>query len=230
MRSFLQIAILFAFAGMFMNVSLVWTCAAWQPWPSVWSAREGHTDTGAGFLDWSVKVWSGAAWRRVLSSWTIGESSLNANTTDMTAEEILPGWAEVARPSIASGARGTIVFHFVEARGWPLLSMRCEWKTTGKAEIVSPRIKVVSGRLISSDRTVRWDIENPRVLPIQPIWSRFLVNTMFYAVVLWLTIRWPIVLRRYMRVRRGLCPRCAYPTGKSQVCTECGTHLGVKPF
>jgi hypothetical protein len=28
--------------------------------------------------------------------------------------------------------------------------------------------------------------------------------------------------RRSLRVKRGLCPACAYPVGVSPVCTECG--------
>ena len=32
-------------------------------------------------------------------------------------------------------------------------------------------------------------------------------------------------LRRVLRVRRGLCPKCAYPMGESAVCSECGQAL-----
>jgi hypothetical protein len=32
----------------------------------------------------------------------------------------------------------------------------------------------------------------------------------------------PGSVRRRMRIRRGLCPACAYPVGQSDVCTECG--------
>ena len=34
-----------------------------------------------------------------------------------------------------------------------------------------------------------------------------------------------IALRRFLRLRRGLCPKCAYPIGESTVCTECGHRL-----
>ena len=33
------------------------------------------------------------------------------------------------------------------------------------------------------------------------------------------------LLRRFWRLRRGLCPKCAYPMGESSVCTECGCGL-----
>ncbi len=64
-----------------------------------------------------------------------------------------------------------------------------------------------------------------RLLPLRPTWPGFPVNTLFYAAILWLLIRGPFVLRRFLRVRRGFCPKCAYPMGESAVCTECGKPL-----
>ena len=32
-------------------------------------------------------------------------------------------------------------------------------------------------------------------------------------------------LRRFLRVRRGLCAKCGYPMGGSPVCSECGKAL-----
>ncbi len=63
------------------------------------------------------------------------------------------------------------------------------------------------------------------VLPLKPIWPGFAINTIFYAALLWLLIPGPFVLRRFLRLRRGLCPKCAYPMGESAVCTECGGAL-----
>ena len=62
-------------------------------------------------------------------------------------------------------------------------------------------------------------------MPLGPIPLGFAVNTLFYAALLWLLIPGPFALRRFLRVRRGLCPRCAYPIGESSVCTECGGEL-----
>ncbi len=64
-----------------------------------------------------------------------------------------------------------------------------------------------------------------RRLPLRPIWPGFLVNTLFYAAVLWLLICGPFALRRFVRVKHGLCPACAYPIGESGVCSECGGAL-----
>ena len=50
----------------------------------------------------------------------------------------------------------------------------------------------------------------------------FAINTVFYAVVLWLLFAAPLALRRRRRIKRGLCPKCAYPVGTNKRCTECG--------
>ena len=64
-----------------------------------------------------------------------------------------------------------------------------------------------------------------RVLPYRVIPTGFGINTLFYAVLLWLPICGPFALRRFIRRKRGRCPACAYPMGGSAVCTECGRAL-----
>ena len=75
--------------------------------------------------------------------------------------------------------------------------------------------------------TWRWRVSN-FALPYTPIWPGFAINTFFYTALLWLLIPGPFVLRRFLRVRRGLCPKCAYPMGESAVCTECGGALAKR--
>ncbi len=62
-------------------------------------------------------------------------------------------------------------------------------------------------------------------LPLRPIWPGFALNTLSYAVILWLLAGGLFALRRFLRVQQGLCPKCAYPMGESAVCTECGRLL-----
>ncbi len=67
-----------------------------------------------------------------------------------------------------------------------------------------------------------------RIIPYRPIWRGFVVNTLLYATILWLLIHGPFGVRRFrgfLRMKRGLCPKCAYPMGESTVCTECGCAL-----
>ena len=64
-----------------------------------------------------------------------------------------------------------------------------------------------------------------RLLPLRPLWPGFIINTLFYALLLWLLFFAPFAARRMLRRRRGLCEKCAYPLGVSPICTECGAAV-----
>lgn len=61
-------------------------------------------------------------------------------------------------------------------------------------------------------------------LPLMPVWSGLVFNSVLYAAVLWLAWVSCQALRRRLRIRRGECGKCRYPLvpGKD-VCPECGT-------
>ena len=130
-------------------------------------------------------------------------------------------WSKLAISS-ATYAAGLSDFekHFIEARGWPLLALWCELSlTSGPPELSYS----VAGAI---ETPWQWKSNlRPRTLPLRPIWPGFLANTLFYATLLWLLIPGPFALRRFLRMRRELCPQCAYPMGESAVCTECGEAL-----
>jgi hypothetical protein len=70
-------------------------------------------------------------------------------------------------------------------------------------------------------------IHVPRiVLPIG-----FVVNTIVFALILWLPFSAPLGLRRRRRIRRGLCPKCGYDLRGSgphtAACPECGTAVSL---
>jgi hypothetical protein len=67
------------------------------------------------------------------------------------------------------------------------------------------------------------------VVPGTALWRGFAINTVFYAAVLWLLFAAPFALRKRRRIKRGLCPKCAYPVGTSEKCTECGAAVTVQP-
>ena len=97
-------------------------------------------------------------------------------------------------------------------RGWPALTIGMEWWN----EFHYPN-------------RIQWQCNGYPVagghIPIRPLGIGFAINTLFYATLLWLLICGPFILRRLVRVKRGLCPRGAYTMGESAVCSECGTQL-----
>ncbi len=127
--------------------------------------------------------------------------------------EAVPRWVRSPVRLYTSGQVHT-------ACGWPLLSLRCE-EALGPA-LRGRTLKVYWGWLLPD---AFQSLGPGRVLPYRLIAPGFAVNTLLYAVVLWLLIPGPFALRRFIRVRRGLCPACAYPHGESDVCSECGKTL-----
>jgi hypothetical protein len=75
-------------------------------------------------------------------------------------------------------------------------------------------------------------VSPPRALPLRPIWRGFALNTGIYSVVaalVWmLFVAIPSWMRRVVRVWRRRCAACGYPTGTSNVCTECGKAVSVR--
>ncbi|MCI0629558.1 MAG: hypothetical protein L0Y44_02760 [Phycisphaerales bacterium] len=69
----------------------------------------------------------------------------------------------------------------------------------------------------------------PRAIPRRPLWPGFAINTIFCAAILWLLFATPGFIRRRRRIKRGLCPACAYPIGASETCTECGKPVHTDP-
>jgi hypothetical protein len=142
----------------------------------------------------------------------------------------IPGWADwflsdAALAELQSG--NSRRQRYVEAAGWPCLgisgSFLIEWEASSQTSTVVQR----DWGILSPPRPGRWmnNAGLSRLLPLRPIWPGFAINTLFYSGVLWggwLLLAAPFALRRRRRIKRGLCPACAYPVGGSDVCTECG--------
>jgi len=65
---------------------------------------------------------------------------------------------------------------------------------------------------------------NELILPYGMWWPGFAINTIFYAVILWMLWSSPFAARRFIRSKRGLCIKCGYDLrGASECgCPECG--------
>lgn len=113
--------------------------------------------------------------------------------------------------------------------GWPMPSMRCwlENQSGYPSSLASARrgpVRLVAGIDLSGGKIG----PDSRALPLQPMWLGFAINTLFYATILWMLFAAVLALRRRRRMKRGLCPACAYPVGTSPVCTECGAPVNVR--
>jgi hypothetical protein len=146
--------------------------------------------------------------------------------------DAIPFWAADLVPTIddRKTSQGTCV---AMAFGWPAHSVRCLYRHD---QVMMPPPSSLTGGVRLPRMVVPPDREAAlphltgihRALPLKPLWPGFVANTLFYTGILcggWLLFAAPFALRRRRRVKRGLCPTCAYPVGDSAVCTECGTAV-----
>jgi hypothetical protein len=129
-------------------------------------------------------------------------SGSDATALESITPEDLPAWVGVPD----GGRRG--MYMRSDAYGWPCAALFGQDRGTGHARHI-------------------WRIDRgtgaaPWWLPTGILWRGFAANSVVYAVICWIIVATPFALRRRLRLRRGLCPHCAYPIGTSGVCTECG--------
>jgi len=233
-RRRLLIAAIFLLAGAVVNVAVAWGCAAWADvmirspvglsglsWLMTDDYTEGISEDGtASLLRWSSNVGTLIYFERTRTA-TLDRTMRGS----LRMDELSPYWLHLDVPSAAYQS-GRIDFEnsFTDARGWPALTMwsEYEWPPHGQTVVVKGGLPLSSRHSVSRRY---FSPPLPRALPLRPIWSGFAVNTLFYATFLWLLICGPFVLRRFIRVKRGLCPACAYQRGESEVCSECGKDL-----
>ena len=137
-------------------------------------------------------------------------------------------------PDVTPGQSGpfSVASQVVRDRsGWPLRALQGELWLLELEDYpdVLPRWFFESRFAIANVRVFNsWRgrmLKDNRLLAYLPVWPGFAMNTLIYAVILWLLTLGPFALRRLIRRRRGLCPKCAYPMGESAVCSECGKEL-----
>jgi hypothetical protein len=140
-------------------------------------------------------------------------------------EDLAPPWSGFVTPrsDYASGTLDT-EYRMGEARGWPQVTLWCETLTPDGYNVtdVSGGIRV-RGFWYPPDRPYD-SMRFPKTLPLRPIWCGAVVNTLFYAAVVLLMIRAPLVARWCLRRKLRLCPACGYNLrgGSSCGCPECG--------
>jgi hypothetical protein len=134
-----------------------------------------------------------------------------------------------------------------DARGWPFPALSSEWRVgaivraaapLGASEfgdwaefgVIQPAIRGIeldrdkynSGLFPLIPPTPRTQ-DDVRAVPTRPIWIGLLADSLLYGVVVGVA---PCTrsLRRFLRTRGGLCPRCAYDLvhDLASGCPECG--------
>ncbi len=234
MKRRLLIIGIFLLLGAVVNVAVAWGCAAWLD-PLRGSGRvSGYTWLELERLGVTVKgdtrIWGVTAtpgpgygyvdsFTQPVPDDSIRSAMLRGN--NRPAESAIPPWSDLVRPDLGDPA--TLPRRFQSALGWPWLALTFHGVFKEQTRGGNPQPQICGGVVL-----YRPQVGVIRALPFLPMWAGFLANSTFYAAILWLLIPGPFALRRFLRVRRGLCPKCAYPMGESAVCTECGKPLPTR--
>ncbi len=237
-----SIAAVLLLYGAVVNLSVAWGCAVWiherHAFAECWLAAGPADSSEAGLL---IVVWSRFGSTRVLCAWqapsppygSVSSRELMRRRDILHLRDIADRWAQKRQRPIpswstchslaqANDSDESISLPFVEdARGFPLRSLRCSFYPLYGP---SYTYDAVDGIKLPDSRCVHRWLEH-RLLPVRPLWAGFTINTLFYAAGLWLLFGGAFKLRRFIRVRRSLCPGCAYPMGESDDCSECGKPL-----
>ena len=118
--------------------------------------------------------------------------------------------------------------------GWPLRCVECDRIVRGnplafskkhefRGWLSTPPISLLTNR-------------SQHGLPIRPLWTGLILNTIFYGMITWLV--WSAVsrLRRRARLDRTRCPKCRYDLRAAEAkdgiitCPECGTRIAALFF
>ncbi len=201
--------LVFPLMGAVVNVAVAWGCHLWSNARTSQLYPSGYDFTA----EWA---------NRPADLWTSeptefdGEeySGFGMSCYLLHAVSWLPG--DTDKPYTSKGPANRTVYasfskRFGEA-GLPLRSFSCLIWSSPSSCVSSGTVPVFG-----------------RHMPIRPVWPGILVNTVLYAVILWVSTIGAVALHRFtfrhhIRRKRGLCPMCGYDLrGELDAgCSECG--------
>jgi len=199
----------FLLLGAAVNVAVAWSLGAWSPYTGSF-AREA-TDVelarvvkhGETVKFKETMVSSGRGIRNTYTP--ILDAALDAETRRMLASGAFVNF-RVATPAVC-----------VIESGFPCLAVKSV-HVLHSSTFTTPMMLESQGGILLRNHVA---IEG-HPIGWMPVLPGFAINTIFYAAGEWALFAAPFVIRKGTRIKRGLCPTCAYPVGASEACSECG--------
>jgi hypothetical protein len=226
--------IVFLLLGATVNIAVAWTLAACPRRPvSYATIKEAQSCNQPPFWRLEQSAAFGiekAIWTPVTRSfaWFGNAPGLDLDLGLVGARELAdaPAWCRIDWREPPPEELECPLFYVLEsAAGWPLLAATSLSEARLKNDGVMLELTSQSGFVLRRAVPFEEGLHDFRLLPLRPIWPGFAINSVVYATLLWVLRSAPFAMRRRWRIRRGLCPKCAYPMGRGEVCTECGSRL-----
>ena len=220
----LFVVLLLICGGAIVNVVVAWWCCRLQ----LEGGEGGYAHLGGPTWDFSFWQRRGAEQFRAAAAFKDPQAARG----EFFAGDVIPSWSRLTqRPALD---RDPELLFIEEGRGWPMLSMYWhadahiiidqDERSIDPVGLSRPLLELHDG--IDLGRPELWanPILKVRVLPLRPIWPGFVINTIFYAAMLWLIFAIPGFVRRRVRIQRGRCTACGYDLRGTdhKVCPECG--------
>ncbi len=236
--------VVFLLLGAVTTVAVAWGCATWVDfdWRQKRWQRYDHFaehDRVNRFFGYTASRYQRFGSQRVAVGHSSGFRGIPGKST-IPFEEIIPRWAHAFLdiPELTKREPGWFEeahTHnaIVDGRGWPCLALWGGMKRPNRGLTIyrdGTPVQLVERNhwIIRLDSKTTSPIANTdhRFLPTRPILPGFLLNTLSYALVLWLLWSAPFTTRHLIRQRRGRCVRCGYDLGHAEhdVCPECGAE------
>jgi hypothetical protein len=221
-----RIVVLFLLLGAAINVAVAWGCALWSPWPAMSRMDQAGRLPSDLFANVDVARWpelEGVSYRAAFSQ-------SRSSRWGVTMHQLDVGIYYFGRLGLEDRLRLSAC-----QAGWPLRALQtvtpaAGWKPDTPARTLVPAGWESGVHVPESLRARDWSPHSehgtPHPLPLRPLWPGFAINAVLYGSAMWLLLS-PVRgrLRRWRRVRRGLCLECGYPVRGLGKCPECGVAL-----
>lgn len=195
--------VLFLILGAIVNVGVAWWGAAMMPFRN----HSNHRPTGAG--PWPIDV---------PEDWP---PSVDGIANDWA----LVTWIMVAgEERHSTGHNRSAPNHHVNVfeAGWPMRSLRTWTISAPPYETSDDRDHKTRMGIDAAEIVPFFQNRSRLPVPLQPIPLGFTLNTLFYASIFFFPSAGICKLKQHRRLRRGLCPHCAYDLAGITNCPECG--------
>ena len=210
--------VVFLLLGAIVNVAVAWASSVLIGFAETNSDIRAYRSSTVGA--WNVETYSRISAFRV--DWLRSRKSTPNHSVGPLPEDLVPIWIAYD-PELNENRK--VELWDAEARGWPLLALWSKPRSWYEALDGTRHHLPTEGAIeLPLSPFTGGMVFYPKVLPLRPIWTGFASNTLFYAVILWMLWSSPFAATRFIRRRRGLCPKCGYDLrGTAQmICSECG--------
>lgn len=238
-RSRFRLIFLLLLGGLFINLLVAWVLAVVVDRDWLTRERKAYVylsgpKPGKSFVGNPISsVYWELEWRVGFGAIDVASITMKYGNTPRSiltrgeVAQLIPNWAHTLEPDEVFPPSSDR--HEFLARGWPCVAMCYDQTLAMKIvpkgrgiEVLWTNAQEISGgyELPSAD----WPSGLPRVIPLRPVWQGFIINTIFYAALIWL----PLFARKRLRHYRGRCVNCAYDLRGNHLagCPECGWSRG----